>query len=403
MKARIFIAAVAGLLAAGPPALAQDTAIPPQNTVPPAQNTQTEVIGPPQLRDFSINGTVTRPANEQSGTATPPRQPTQRPEPSAPARPADQDRPRSATPETRAIAADPSPDPAPSTAPSTSGLSESFTQISPAGDPAAVLPPAEPVDSSSGGGPSVLPWLIAALAAAGAAAWFLLRRRQRESYAGIGEIDRFEAPAPAPAPVPRPVQRKAAPPAPAPAPVPASTPAPSSVGPSGTVISTRLRPWLEIEFVPDRAVVADEKAAVKFTLTLFNSGTVPARDVQVEASMFNAGPVQDQQIQLFFDNPVAKGDKIPVIPPLQRVSVATAVFLPRDQIKPIEVEGRALLVPLIAFNALYAWSSGSGQTSATYLVGRDTQGEKLAPFRLDQGARIFRKLGARELELRVRR
>jgi len=60
-------------------------------------------------------------------------------------------------------------------------------------------------------------------------------------------------------------------------------------------------------------------------------------------------------------------------------------------------------VPLIAFNALYSWSGGEGQTSASYLLGRDTKSEKLAPFRLDLGPRIVRSVGARPLPIAVRK
>ena len=106
---------------------------------------------------------------------------------------------------------------------------------------------------------------------------------------------------------------------------------------------------------------------------------------------------------MFFENPVAKGDRVPMIAPMQRITVNTAVFLPRDQFRPIEVEGRPLLVPLIAFNVLYGWGSKSGQTSASYLIGKRTDGEKLAPFRLDLGPRVFRNLEAREHELHLRK
>jgi hypothetical protein len=164
-----------------------------------------------------------------------------------------------------------------------------------------------------------------------------------------------------------------------------------------------LRPWLEIEFRPDRAVVDDNRAAVAFEISVVNSGSVPARDILIEASLFNAGAMQDQQIQLFFDNPVAKGDRIPLIAPMQRINVKTAVFMARDQVQPIEIEGRPLFVPMIAFNALYRWGGSEGQTSASYLVGKETKGDKLAPFRLDLGPRIFRGLGAREHQLRVRK
>jgi len=245
---------------------------------------------------------------------------------------------------------------------------------------------ADPALQSSGSGLAFLPWLIAALAAAGAAGWYFLRQRQRPSYAGA-PFDLFETPSTSPAP---PV-RKPAPPPPQPAPEPSG------------IVSTRLRPWIEIEFVPDRAMVDDDKAAVQFQISVFNSGSVPARDVLIEACLFNAGPQQDQQIQGFFDNPVAKGERIPMIPPLQRVSMKTAVFLPRDQLRPITVDGRQLFVPMIAFNALYSWSRNEGQTSASYLVGKTTQGEKLAPFRIDLGPRQFRGLAAREHELKLRK
>ncbi|HET9810410.1 MAG TPA: hypothetical protein VFP53_01790, partial [Sphingomicrobium sp.] len=56
-RERIFTALAVSLLIAGAPALAQET---PASTT---QNTaQEDVIGPPQLSGFSLNGTVTRSA-----------------------------------------------------------------------------------------------------------------------------------------------------------------------------------------------------------------------------------------------------------------------------------------------------------------------------------------------------
>jgi len=391
MKAPFPVAALIGLLLAGTPALAQETASPGA-----AQNAQTEVIGPPQLRDFNLNGTVTRPAEEPPAATPPQRQPQQQRETTTATRPPAQtasQSSRSAGPETGQD----------STAPLAVGPRPTLPQVTPAQTESAaeprfadVVPPVpEPVGTMESGIASMLPWLVAALALGGAATWFFLRRRPRASFAGVGAVGLSEAPRPRPEPRPVPAQPRDTRPEP--------PPAPAALGPSGTVVSTRLRPWLDLEFAPERALVDDDKAAVKFQLSLFNSGTVPARDVLVEASLLNAGQMQDQQIQLFFDNPVAKGDRIAVIPPLQRVMVETAVFLPRNQVQPIEIEGRPLLVPLVALNALYSWSSGKGQTSTSYLVGRETEGEKLAPFRLDLGSRMYRNLGAREHELRVRR
>lgn len=389
MKAlwRNIMALSAVLAAVGTPAFAQDAT----ETAAPVQDAQ---IGPPQLRDFSLDGTVTRRAEEPAAPA--PQQPgraeAQRPsqpsrEPAAAASRPDpaprRDRART-EPSTASLDLPPPTRARPNTASAVTAVRDSDIGPTPAFAPS----PAEPVLDVSQDSLPVLQWLLAAIALAGAAAWFFLRHRPRESYAGAGALA-FQGPAPPAAP---PVRTPPRPPA-------APPPQPRSTG----IVSTRLRPWLEIEFVPVRAVVDEQKAAIQFELSVFNSGSVPARDVLIEGCMFNAGPAQDQQIRTFFDNPVAQGERIPVIPPLQRAAVRTAVVLPREQVRAIEMEGRQLFVPLVAFNALYAWSRGEGQSSTSYLVGKDTNSEKLAPFRLDLGPRMFRHLGFREHALKLRK
>jgi hypothetical protein len=151
-----------------------------------------------------------------------------------------------------------------------------------------------------------------------------------------------------------------------------------------------------------RCIVEDHQVTIEFEIGLHNAGSGPAREVLVEASMFNAGPEQDQAIGAFFANPAGLGDRISVIQPLKNVNVRTKVVVPRENVQLFEIGGRQVFVPLIAFNALYRWSGGEGQTSDSYLLGRDTKGEKMAPFRLDLGPRIFRGVGARPLPASVR-
>ena len=134
-----------------------------------------------------------------------------------------------------------------------------------------------------------------------------------------------------------------------------------------------------------------------------NSGNGPAREVLVEATMFNAGPNQDAEIQSFFSQPVGEGDRIAVIQPLKRMLLRPKVVIAREHVQEYEVAGRKVFVPLIAFNALYHWGSGEGQSSITYLIGRDTHGEKMAPFRLDLGSRVFRGLASRTLPTGIRK
>jgi hypothetical protein len=168
------------------------------------------------------------------------------------------------------------------------------------------------------------------------------------------------------------------------------------------VVSTRLRPWIEVALQPLRCVVEETQITFEFELDVFNSGNAPARDVLVEASVFNAGPTQERDIGAFFAQPVAEGERIATIPPLQRMTLRSQVVAPRENVQALQVAERQVFIPLIAFNALYRWSAGDGQTSASYLLGRDTKSAKMAPFRLDLGPRIFRGVGARLLPVGLR-
>ena len=402
------------LLLGGALAIAPSSALA-QEAPPPSDTPAADSVGPRALQNFSLNGTVTHAADQPAPVqaAPPARKPRAQAETAAPA-------PTSALPaqassepptpaprrtETASAATRPVPRPqlAPQTAqqsPSTSSvtaalpaLDSSGTAGSTATAPAAsatFAPDPAPVGTLA---PEhrfpVLPWLLAALALCLGAAFLFWRNRNREAFAGGPRVDAFVAPAPAAAP------RRAPTPPPAPAPKPA---APANLG----VVSTRIRPWLDIGFHPLRCVLDEERVTIELELELFNSGSAPARAVLAEASLFNAGPAQDQEIAAFFAAPVGEGERIVAIPPLKRIAMKTQVAVPRSQVQAYEIGGRQVFVPLIAFNALYSWSGGHGQTSASYLLGRDTNGEKMGPFRLDLGPRIFRGIAARLLPVGVR-
>ena len=383
---RFGIAASAAALAwASAPLQAQDAA--------PATNTPaTDTIGPRELQDFTLNGTVTRPA-----PTTPAR--------TAPAPAATQ--PRSAVPTNAPPPRDQAPRPAsPRTAPTSSvtatpppasPLPETITPAPANGlaPPAIVEPtPIAPEKLSASPANGYIPWLLALILLGAGAGFFVWRRRSPLRYAAAGAPELVELPRAAPPPPP--LQRAPPPEAPPPA-------APRAASNPSGMVSTRMRPWLEIGFSPGRCVVEERGTTIQFDVEVYNSGNAPARDVLVEASMFNAGPDQDAEIGAFFAHPVAQGERIPAIPPLGRIAMQSAVTLTLEQMRQYEVGGRRLFVPLIGFNALYRWSGGEGQTSASYLVGRDTKSEKMAPLRLDLGPRTFRGLGARQHNVGVRR
>ena len=286
---------------------------------------------------------------------------------------------------------------------------------SPATTPAfqapSIVPPSVPAADSAAPAHRTpfLPWLIAALAVIGGAMFILSRRRRpREAYAGVSDFDPV-TPEPEPAPEPKISWQPAPTPEPVPPPpaprnvvstafkAPPATPAPAGV------VSSRLRPSIEIGVKPLRCVVDDDQVTIEFELELFNAGTAPARAIHAEASIINASATQDQDLAAFFANASPTPDRLDVIAPMKRIALTSRVVAPRSAIQEYELAGRKTFVPLIAFNAVYQWSGGgSAQTSAAYLVGRETSTDKLGPLRLDLGPRDFRSLAAHVLPTALR-
>jgi len=399
------------MLALGAPAVAQDSDAPIDVTAAPPPSSET--IGPSQLQNFNLKGTVTRPAERP---ATP--QPAA-PEPdTADAAQASPDlQPPASVPANRApetVARPSGPAASPPTLETRLGADNVTPSLpldvttNPAPQPSydGVMSPGE-ISLRDGDGLLSWPWLAALAALIGGGAFIVRsrhgrRRRQgdpgRLAFAGLGpNADAETAPLPPSRPRPDPVPPRGQP-APRPDPVPprAQKPAPKPISDDGMVVSTSLKPQLNVQFQPDRAVVTEREVLLQFDVTLTNSGSAPARDVLVEGKLVTAHAGQDQEIAAFFQQPEATGDRIPGVAPLGKLSLKSAVRLPLEQLHSFQIEGRTLFVPLVALNILFRSGAGEGQASASFLVGRgNDEDEKLAPFRLDLGPRIFRGLSAR--------
>ena len=430
-RLRVSSAAVALALCWAAPAFAQDAEAPATDfSVPTAPSNSSDSVGDTRLRDFSLPGTVTRqgeapatrpePAREQPSAAVA--------QPAPAAGPATGSTTTGPARERTASASPRGPErTAPATAEASSPSSFDFAPPTPSREPTTAAfqvnplapvtgsesdPLAAATSDSGDGWASRWPWLLALLAAVGAAGWYFRRQRSGYALAGAGgnssAFDLRPSPAPpvrpkaAPAPAAQP--RAPAPAAPQPrTPAPSHSPTPTPPAAPAGVVSTRLRPWLDLAFAPDRVEMGEDRATLHFAIEIFNSGSAPARDVLVEAVLFNAGGDQDEAIARFFAKPAGEGERVPVIPPLQRMSFQSAVSVPREQIRVFDAGGRKVWVPLIGFNAFYSWGGGQGHTSASYLLGRDTAGDKMSPFRVDIGPRAFRGVGAREHSLHVRK
>ena len=399
----------AGLLLGPVPASAQEAA----TTNAPAP----DAVGPRELQNFSLQGNVTREAEPPAERPAAPTVASSRDE-----QPASADAPPPA-PRARAEVAESglsssSPvrsqrrEPArettqaalqPTTVPSSAGIGTQPAPA-PASAPSFVAPSlAPPQTLAPQPGFALLPWLLAALAAAAGGLFLFWRNRSHPALAGGPQAELLETPqAPGvrwltPEPEPKPMPRLA--PAPAPPPPRADIPLPKPQG----IVSTGLRPWVEVDMRPLRCIVTEAEVTFEFQLDLFNSGSAPARDILVEAVMVNAGENQDQDLAAFFSRPPGPGQRIEVIAPLNRTVFTTQVVVSRDHVRVVDMGGRQVFVPLLAFNAFYRRGTGEGQSSVTYLVGPAAKGEKLAPFRVDLGPRMFDALAARMLPLGVRK
>ncbi len=397
------------LLVLGAPAGAQNSDAPVDVTAAPPQSSDT--IGPAQLQNFNLQGTVTRPA-ERPATAVQggPLQPKQDPAPAAQSgveSPA-ATQPARRAPEPRDLPAGPAtPQPAPVSQVGADNITPSSpldaTTEAVAQPPYGGAIPSTEAPLSSGSDYFSWPWLaaLAALIGGGAfIAWSRRGRRQRYgdpgrlAFAGlVPEAEAEPAPYPPVRPRPDPVPPRAQA-EPRPHPIPPK-PQPKSAD-DGLIVSTGLKPQLNVQFQPDRAVVTENEVLLQFDVILTNSGSAPARDVLVDAKLVPAHADQDREIAAFFQQPQDGGDRMAGIPPLGKIALKSVVRLPIDQLHSFEIEGRRLFVPLVAFNILFRSGAGEGQASASFLVGRGSdEDEKLAPFRLDLGPRIFRGLSAR--------
>jgi len=359
----------------------------------PALGQDNGVVGSPELRDFSLPGTrvVTAPPREPQAAPQPERAapaPRQEARPKAAPAPAPAPSPRSEAPAQPRVA---TPAPEPSMADSLPTLPSPAVETQPAdvvpvpepaADPALQFQQPLPDDDEQGGG-SYWPALGAGLALL-AGLLFLANRRRKPAFAASG-AERTALPEPAAPPAP-PVSK-------------------------GRAIAAQLkaeedeaRPVIELEFTPERMVTTDTEATVHFALTVRNVGGSAARNIRIEASMFNASAHQQQQIAAFFES-APQSDAAPAslaLEPNHFAQFKTAVVMPRANMRGIEIEGRPLFIPTVAVRALYQWGRGrTGTATGSYLVGIQSQKSpgKMGPFRLDAGPRIYRSVAGRQIPM----
>ncbi|WP_277286831.1 hypothetical protein [Sphingomonas aquatilis] len=342
--------------------------LPPSQPTPTPSPTPAPVIAPLPTPTASPRATPT-PRVTPRATPTPTPRVTAIPTPRATASPTP-----AATPTAIAV---PTPTP---TATATSTASPPPVEAA-TPSPAATTVPATAPNSESDYG-----WLIGlavVLGLGGAGAWWWRRRRADAADEPVAAV------APAPIPKPQPVRPRA--PAASPATPPAPVPAPISA-PVGD------RGRLSLSLHPRRAGLNLLSATVEAELVVRNDGSAPAQAIRIGAALIGATPGQGDEIAPVFDQPVVRPATPPfALGPGEERRIRLVVAQARADIVPLTAGGRTLFVPVVAVNALYDAGAGiAGQSARGFAVGVErVDSAKLAPFWLDQPARMHEQLAVR--------
>ena len=247
-------------------------------------------------------------------------------------------------------------------------------------------------------------WIAALLALVGGGAFIAWNRRNRRgrygdpgrmAFAGlVPDAGPEAAPLPPVRPRPDPVPPRSLP---TPAGPTAASPKPSKPAPAsdGLIVSTRLKPQLTIHFQPDRAVVTETDVMLQFDVVhhQLRLGPGPRR---AGRGVHGLRPCRTGRRKLAASSSsrLARATEWRRSSRSARISLKSAVRLPIAQLH--SFDGRGTDAVRAAGGVQYPRTAAMRQTSASFLVGRGTEtDEKLAPFRLDLGPRIFRGLSAR--------
>lgn len=347
-----------------PPPAVTPTIAPPPVAAQPAQ--------PIPTRPAPTRSTPTQPGPDQPRDTRPADRPATTPAPEASARQ------NEAAPAPVAPLPEPPPPP-----------------VANAAEPAPATAPTAPDDKPEA---SVLPWIIGgALALLALAAVLLLRRRRpveesRPEPLPATAPDVPASPPPAPPAPPSPVQPPLAPAAAPPSPAPGAE-----------------RPWLDMDMAVTQARFSLLGVTIAYSLILHNRGERPAQDVLVRGVIGNAGAQQQALLQGFFGG----DDGMPLhhsvaIEPGETRTLTGELRLAADAIQPVQMGQRSLLIPIAAFDVAYRWGgegddpaghypAGQGRTARAFIVGQEQEPptDRLAPLRLDQGPRQYRRPAAR--------
>jgi len=173
-------------------------------------------------------------------------------------------------------------------------------------------------------------------------------------------------------------------------------PAPHAL-PSAAPVGAAPRARLTVALRPRRGGINLLTATLDAELEIVNAGDAPAQTIQVVARLLSAHRDQQAELDALFAESRVRPAVAPfALAPGEARVLSLLLTLPRAAIRPIDMGGRAMFVPVAAVDVRYASGTAEAQTAAAFAVGVARDGAaKLAPFWLDAPARMHETLGVR--------
>lgn len=140
---------------------------------------------------------------------------------------------------------------------------------------------------------------------------------------------------------------------------------------SAQASDAELRPWLELDIVPNQFRLNDSHASVRFAVHLKNLGKLPATGVYMDGRIYDAGSHRNEIPEYFADEFKPPKDRLPrTILPHGRIELEGSVPFARGDLLLAEANGESVVSPVLAVRVFYQWVGGTGTTCLSYEMSR---------------------------------
>ena len=150
-----------------------------------------------------------------------------------------------------------------------------------------------------------------------------------------------------------------------------------------------LRPWLQLEIVPDKVRILGDQVSARYKVRLKNLGRLPATGVLTESDIFNSRSESDRIRDFLASEFLPSPARVPrTILPQGEINLLGRVKRPRDEIELTQSGGETRIHTMLAVKVAYEWKDGGkGRTCQSFEMypqgHRDEEGPHGIPINPD--------------------